>query len=325
MRLQGLKAILLHKKIKKQWNKTLVFGIIIHKGRIVLETGGIKGVYVMNKGRGFTLIELLVVIAIIALLMSILMPALAKVRNQAKDVIDRANQRQFGFAYEMYTGNNNGIMPIGYANSTASKWGLVHRWPEEIWSYYGEDENLLFCPMAAKPHEFIPGPDYIFGSKFKAWGDLDQPTQTIFCGSYGLNEWTSNPAEILTSPQIGWDPKYWWKTPAIRNATNIPVLLDSGWSGLYARNYDTPPQWDGQIADHGLKWVCINRHSGHVNALFLDFTVRKVGLKQLWTYEWHRGFETANAWTILGHGGDKVSCADYWDTKAEWMKNMKEY
>ena len=52
--------------------------------------------------KGFTLIELLVVIAIIALLLSILMPSLNKVKEQAKLTVCLSNQRQLGYAYVMY-------------------------------------------------------------------------------------------------------------------------------------------------------------------------------------------------------------------------------
>ncbi|MHC4073855.1 MAG: type II secretion system protein, partial [Planctomycetota bacterium] len=56
----------------------------------------------MYKRRAFTLIELLVVIAIIALLMGILMPALARVKKQARTVACQALLKQWGTIWSMY-------------------------------------------------------------------------------------------------------------------------------------------------------------------------------------------------------------------------------
>lgn len=64
--------------------------------------------------QGFTLIELLVVIAIIALLMGILMPALNKVKEQARGINCMSNQRTLAMAYTMYAGDNGGKVCGGW-------------------------------------------------------------------------------------------------------------------------------------------------------------------------------------------------------------------
>src|SRR5438045_9682184 len=68
----------------------------------------------MRKKNGFTLVELLVVIGIIALLISILLPALGRARAQANSVWCQSNMRQMGTAIFMYAQAHNGRLPLGY-------------------------------------------------------------------------------------------------------------------------------------------------------------------------------------------------------------------
>jgi type II secretory pathway pseudopilin PulG len=94
------------------------------------------------------LIELLVVIAIIALLMSILMPALTRVRKQARAVVCQSNLKQWGTIWAMYTDENNGFFPKRRSASG--------RWIDVLFDYYYKDPKFRVCPAATK----IAAPQY---------------------------------------------------------------------------------------------------------------------------------------------------------------------
>jgi prepilin-type N-terminal cleavage/methylation domain-containing protein len=73
----------------------------------------------MFRKKAFTLVELLVVIAIIAVLMAILMPALNRVKDQAKTIVCRSNLKNLSLAWNMYGDDNGGYICQG-ENDTAS-------------------------------------------------------------------------------------------------------------------------------------------------------------------------------------------------------------
>ncbi len=118
--------------------------------------GDLCGVYVMapvahhaaaggwRGGRGFTLIELLVVIAIISTLMAILLPSLARAREQGKKAKCLSNLRQIGYAMRSYFNETNDWFPFEKRNQ-AGMHGFYYgghpgrRYPElpgEWWGYF---------------------------------------------------------------------------------------------------------------------------------------------------------------------------------------------
>ncbi len=123
---------------------------------------------------GFTLIELLVVIAIIALLMAIMMPALQRVKEQAREMTCRANLRQYGIAQSMYQDDYDGAYPRAWVSLVAdefpvsgySNWCRWHdpRYPPDgpFWPYLNSEEIHL-CPsfkiLAKSEGQKHPGHD----------------------------------------------------------------------------------------------------------------------------------------------------------------------
>src|SRR5438309_5794670 len=99
----------------------------------------------------FTLIELLVVIAIIAILAGLLLPALAKSKQQAQAIKCTSNVRQVILAGKMYTDDNKGEHVVTYLFPPYTK-GLI-TWFQLLQPYLSST-NILLCPSRkGKPLE----------------------------------------------------------------------------------------------------------------------------------------------------------------------------
>ncbi len=276
----------------------------------------------MQKPRAFTLVELLVVIAIIALLMSILMPALGRVRKQAKFVICQSNLKQLGNACEMYAGDNDGYFQEGWQgllNCPCDGIECSHWWMHALKPYY-QDPRVCLCPMATKFGWDVSQSKYWEGgATFLAWSAqgqfLGEPGEVY--GSYGINGYVEH-NQCETDPHA----PIRWRQAGVKGAGNIPLLLDAPWIDCWPTEFDEPPG----IADLNYSLGSMmarfmkNRHDGVMNCLFLDYSVRKIGLKEMYVLKWSRDFNTNGPSTLAGG----VTRA-YWESKAPWMVNFKDY
>ncbi|MHC4389459.1 MAG: type II secretion system protein [Planctomycetota bacterium] len=266
----------------------------------------------MSNKRAFTLVELLVVIAIIALLMSILMPALARVREQAKTVLGQSNLKQLGSCFSMYTDDNDGYFQQGYRGLPGC--GTHNWWLQAIKPYYS-DPHVCLCPMATKFGVVIGRGTH--GATFYAWsarGFLG-PLGSVY-GSYGINGWVENNQCESESENT---KRRRWRHAALSGAGNIPLLLDSQWIDGWPQHHDEPPEYDDLFFQHGsaMSRFMINRHRGGIQGTFVDYSVRWLGLKELYTLKWNREFNTSNGYTLAGNVTSSI-----WP---EWLQNFKEY
>ncbi len=239
-----------------------------------------------TKRSGFTLIELLVVISIIALLVSILMPALNKARKQAKAAVCLATVKQWSLAYQLYMADYDDRLPP--FDSVTKQVTFM----EDLRDYYEDVNEMRTCPEAEIVSQKNPTtlqPLSFFGDTFYAW-QIDPsavwlPDDDWGIGSYSENSWIrDNGSEKC------------WKKFSASGAGDVPILMDGRWNNFWpdsAHRVPSPADVDG----YGLgTWrmmdnVVMKRHNGGINACFLDGSARYIFVEDLWTLKWHRLYE----------------------------------
>ena len=273
----------------------------------------------MQHTKGFTLIELLVVIAIIALLLGILMPALQRVRKQARSSACKANMHSWAQIWNMYCQDNDGYF---CRESDYVGWPRGN-WIEALRPLYRTKMGILICPTAKKRLDSMANHGSFDRTYIMGGGGLEDRREEA---SYGANCWIFNSRpgqDMIQQRPVEWN----WKTADVNGAARIPLFGDSMWRGggpFYQNgnpqsNRIAPPAFHGQwvAASHEMKHFAIDRHNTTTNHAFMDWSVRSVGIKELWTLKWHRQYNTTGYWTQAG--GAQPS------TWPEWMSKYKDY
>lgn len=205
---------------------------------------------------GFTLVELLVVVAILALLISLLLPALGRARDVAITVRCASNLRQIGVAAGTYTTDNNSYMLPGNADPNAR---LSSGFSNISWhrllsvQYMDASGGALRCPA-------IPTIGLPQGSPQRNRGQFN-PTNSSSEARFNTVEWSNGSDGTLTAASYimnlmansplagaGWTTGSTWNGATELQAMGLDPRRIRGWSGWQASPAQPTPAGNGLAA-----------------------------------------------------------------------------
>ena len=261
-----------------------------------------------NRNRAFTLLELLVVIAIIAILASLLLPALGRAKSAGKRIHCSNNLRQINLASQMYFHDYEDFLPPFLSHNLSGRWGPGYHgygvgWHRLLWSeYLDKNTNIFQCagnsklPQAIRRVHAFPEVlavtfNFAYGANFKTfiserlrpgYENDSRPALTAFY-SRKVTEILS-PADCVSfGDRVGW-----------QNRRGVYIIAPS-WQAhsVGQRSWPSPPL---PKYTFGIS----RRHAGRSNMAFLDGHVEHGSLRD-WTLPvsavWNR-WHHRNRWPV---------------------------
>ena len=201
-----------------------------------------------GRATGFTLIELLVVVAIIAVLVSLLLPALAAAREKAKQSVCMSNMKQLGLAMQMYTDDYQGwIMALYRRDYVPSAWWMYTMYKLHYFPHW-PGAPVWLCPTNMASADNPPG-------KSTTYARISHPEYHYPAWNHGVGTYEST---------SGFFPLYKVPYPSRQ------IVLGEG---QYGRDYNHPLDFCLFVNSSGLTYYGAFLHGERMDCLFVDWHV----------------------------------------------------
>jgi len=272
------------------------------------------GVSATAHNEGFTLIELLVVIAVIAILASLLLPALARSKIQAQQIKCLSNLRQITVAGIMYMNETGEGLLYNSPGLPGYDPALPCAWIDAL-TNYGATQAVYLCPSTQpQTEDQFYGP----GAANLAWVVGMNTPNTYMIGSYGQNGWFTTFIS-QAGPELGYGGFanfFFNKLAAVQRPSQTPLFFDQNYVEAIPLEYDSPAsdlyygdppdtyarvdmgcvtilRHGGPTAGSSVPWQPGQPLPGAVNMCCTDGHGELVKLPNLWNYYWHLNWNPA--------------------------------
>jgi len=230
----------------------------------------------------------------IAVLLSLLLPAVTKARAAANATVCASNLRQLGTAWAVYVTENHGRLPDWvFSTPVTPEVSWLGYWTGIAEKYHVQPATLL-CPSASEPWGLASNRG--LGNAASAWtGRLGTLATGLKLnatryrdGSYGYNRYLMAGGLFAANPLAD-------KMTSVRNISSTPLLMDCAYSevkpsnGSPAAQVSPPPDLRGQTltmssVDH---WrFLLARHGRAINVCMVDGSVQRVPLEETYMMRW---------------------------------------